>query len=98
MPKLPGLEDFARHSPGTLGTGFFGAPGTMKLELVCACLFDRFLAIPLALSSHSHPPAVHGRRTIGSFLDGEVKILQPFCLEHSKACPKTGSASLPAKG
>jgi hypothetical protein len=30
MPKLPPLEDFARHSPGTPGTGFSGAPDTIR--------------------------------------------------------------------
>jgi hypothetical protein len=30
MPKLPRLEDFARHSPGTPGTCFSGAPDTIR--------------------------------------------------------------------
>ena len=30
MPKLPRLEDFARHSPGTPGRCFPGAPDTIR--------------------------------------------------------------------
>src|SRR5450631_1052406 len=35
MPKLPQLEDFARHSPGTVGTGFPGAPDTIRTCVFC---------------------------------------------------------------